>query len=391
MNVLDWILVVLVLAYALSGYWQGFVTGLFATAGLLIGGAVGIAVGPTLLEGFEPSLTVSLGALLIVLLGATIGQVIFQGAGVRIRRRLTWQPARVLDAVGGAALSAVAVLVVAWALGVAIAGAKIPSVSATVRDSAVLSAVDQVVPKPLDRALRRFNNQVASSNFFPSYLEPFATERIVDVKKPPPRIAGDPQVAAAEASVIKIRAQNSCGRGVEGTGFLYNPGRLMTNAHVVAGVDEPFLIVGDSQVPARVVYYDSDVDVAVLAVDGLDRPFLSFDRNARDGQAAAVLGYPEDGPYNVSPARIRSDQQLRSSDIYGDGTVTRDVYAVRSLVRPGNSGGPMVDRQGEVLGVVFAASVTDEQTGYVLTADQVSEAAAAGINRSRKVSTGDCA
>ena len=391
MNVLDWILVVLVLAYALSGYWQGFVTGLFATAGLLVGGAFGIAVGPILLADFDPSLTVSLGALLIVLLGATIGQVIFQAAGVRIRRRLTWQPARVLDAVGGAALSSVAVLVVAWALGVAIAGAKIPTVSPLVRGSAVLSTVDEFVPEPLDQALRRFNDRVATSDFFPSYLEPFANERIVDVKKPPPRIAGDRQVAAAEASVIKIRAQNSCGRGVEGTGFLYNPGRLMTNAHVVAGVDEPFLIVGDEQVPARVVYYDSDVDVAVLAVDGLDRPFLSFDRNGRTGQAGAVLGYPEDGPYDVSPARIRSDQQLRSSDIYGEGTVTRDVYAVRSLVRPGNSGGPMVDRQGEVLGVVFAASVTDAQTGYVLTADQVSEAAAAGINRSQRVGTGDCA
>ncbi|QWC86683.1 MarP family serine protease [Nocardioidaceae bacterium] len=391
MNLLDWVLVVLVLAYALSGYWQGFVTGAFATVGLLVGGAAGVAVAPIALEGFDPSLTVSLGALLIVLLAATIGQVIFQGVGARIRRTLTWQPARVLDAVGGAALSSVAVLVVAWALGVAVAGAKIPAVSEEVRTSSVLSAVDEVVPTPVDQALRRFNDTVASSSFFPSYLEPFANERIVDVRRPPARIAGDPQVASAEASVLKIRANNSCGRGVEGSGFLYNPTRLMTNAHVVAGVEEPFLIVDGEQVPARVVFYDPQVDVAVLAVDGLDRPFLSFDRSARDGQAGAVLGYPEDGPYDVQPARIRSNQQLRSSDIYGEGTVTRDVYAVRGLVRPGNSGGPMIDRQGEVVGVVFAASVTDEQTGYVLTADQVSRAAARGINRSRTVDTGDCA
>jgi S1-C subfamily serine protease len=178
---------------------------------------------------------------------------------------------------------------------------------------------------------------------------------------------------------------------VEGTGFLYAPNRLMTNAHVVAGVRDPAVIVDDQEVPARVVYYNEDRDVAVLAVDGLDRPFLRFDTGGEEREPAAVLGYPQDGPYDVQAARIRGKQRLRSPDIYGDGTVIREVFSLRSLVRPGNSGGPLVSDDGKVLGVIFAASVTDGDTGYALTAQQVQESAAQGATSDREVSTGRCA
>jgi S1-C subfamily serine protease len=156
-------------------------------------------------------------------------------------------------------------------------------------------------------------------------------------------------------------------------------------------VDAPAGIVGDEEVPATVVYYNEDLDVAVLAVDGLDRPFLRFDRDGRERQPGAVLGYPQDGPYDVQAARIRSEQRLRSPDIYGNGTVIREVFALRSLVRPGNSGGPLVSDDGRVLGVIFAASVTDDNTGYALTAEQVRESAARGVTSDREVGTGGCA
>jgi S1-C subfamily serine protease len=178
--------------------------------------------------------------------------------------------------------------------------------------------------------------------------------------------------------VFKIRGENSCNRGVEGSGFLYAPNRVMTNAHVVAGVAHPSVLVGDNEVAGTVVYYNSDIDVAILAVDGLDRPYLRFDRNGDPGDPAAVLGYPQDGPYNVQAARIRAEQRLRSPDIYNHDTVIREVYSLRALVRPGNSGGPLVSPDGTVYGVIFAASVTDRDTGYALTADQVSKAAAQG-------------
>jgi S1-C subfamily serine protease len=390
MNVLDWVLVVLVLAYAVSGYWQGFISGAFATAGLLLGGLFGIWLAPQVLGAAAPSIWVSLGALFVVLACASIGQAVLQYVGARIRNRIRWQPVRALDAVGGAALSMAAVLVVAWALGVAVSGASLPIVSNQVRSSLVLSKVNAVMPHRAVEALNAFNDVVGSS-FFPRYLEPFAPERIVRVAPPPSRIARDPDVARAQASVVKVRGENACNHGVEGSGFLYAPDRVMTNAHVVAGVHHPTVLVGDQAVTGTVVYYNPDVDIAVLEVPGVHAPYLHFTTHGHSREVAAVLGYPEDGPYDVQPARIRSEQRLRSPDIYGNGTVIREVFSLRSLVRPGNSGGPLVSSAGRVLGVIFAASVSDGDTGYALTAEQVSDAAAQGLTHSNTVSTGDCA
>jgi S1-C subfamily serine protease len=389
-NVLDWLLIVLVLAYALSGYWQGFVTGAFATTGLVLGGLVGVWLAPIVLGDANPSLFVSLGALFIVILAASLGQAILQFSGARVRDRITWQPVRALDAVGGAALSAVAVLLVSWALGVAVAGAGLGGVSPLVRNSAVLAWVDQRLPDSADGVLNAFNN-VVGTTFFPRYLEPFAPERIVEVGPGPRRLLTDPDVQDAAPAVLKVRGENDCGRGVEGTGFVYSPGRLMTNAHVVAGVDAPEVVVNGSSVQAEVVYYNPDLDVAVLELDTSGVPSLEFDREAKQEDGVAILGYPQDGPFNVQPGRIRAEQRLRSPNIYGDGTVIREVFSLRGLVRPGNSGGPIVSSAGDVVGVVFAASVTDRDTGYAITADQVGRSATIGISNDSPVSTGDCA
>ena len=389
MNFLDWCLVVLTVAYALSGYWQGFIAGACATAGLLMGGLAGIWLAPVLLGDAAPSLWVSLGALFVVLVMASVGQAILQFFGTRLRDRITWQPVRAVDAVGGSVLSVVAVLLVAWMLGVAISGSRIPGISPQVRESKVLITVNDVMPVRAQQALRSFDNLVGSS-FFPRYLEPFARENIVEVAPADRRVLRDPDVRGAGPSVFKIRSNNRCGSGVEGTGFLYAPGKLMTNAHVVAGVTEPTVRVGDESVDGTVVYYNPDVDVAVIDVPGLDGPTIQFDLAGREGQQGAVLGFPEDGPFNAQPVRIRSDQRLRSPDIYGNGTVTRHVFSLRGLIRPGNSGGPVVSTEGRVLGVVFAASVSDRDTGYALTSDQVRRAAALGLNAEEKVSSGNC-
>jgi S1-C subfamily serine protease len=389
LNALDWLLVLLVLAYALSGYWQGFVTGAFATTGLLLGGLLGVWLAPVALGDAEPSLLVSLGALFIVILSASLGQAAMQYVGTRIRDRITWQPIRALDAVGGAALSAVAVLLVAWALGVAISGSRIGSVTPLVRSSEVLAGVDRVLPQSASNVLQAFNNVVGTS-FFPRYLEPFAPERIVEVGPGDKRLLTDPDVTRAESSVLKVLGTNDCGRGVEGTGFVYAPDRLMTNAHVVAGVDNPEVVVGDTSVAAQVVEYNPELDLAVLAFDTGDLPVLAF-KDAKPQDGVAILGYPQDGPFDIQPGRIRDEQRLRSPNIYGDGTVIREVFSLRALVRPGNSGGPIVTSEGDVAGVVFAASVTDKETGYALTADQVAESAAIGVTNTESESTGDCA
>jgi S1-C subfamily serine protease len=333
---------------------------------------------------------VSLGALFIVILAATLGQALFQYAGARLRDTIRWQPFRAVDAAGGAVLSGAAVLLVSWALGVAIAGSGISGITPLVRGSLVLKKVDQLLPAGADGLLKAFNN-VVGTTFFPRYLEPFAPERIVAVGPGPRRLLTDPDVVRAEQSVVKIQSVNSCGRGIEGSGFVFAPDRVMTNAHVVAGVDEPTIEIGGNAVAGRVVYYDPDVDVAVIAVESGEATVLPFDLDVEPKQGVAILGFPEDGPYDVQTARVRSEQRLRSPNIYGDGAVIRDVLSLRGKVRPGNSGGPVVSSAGDVVGMVFAASLTDSDTGYALTAEQVSEAAAEGTVRGEATDTQDCA
>lgn len=390
MNVLDVLLIVLVLAYALSGYWQGFVTGAFATAGLLVGGFLGVWLAPKALGDANPSVWVSLGALFIVILAASIGQGVFQYAGARVRDKITWRPVRFVDALGGAALSAAAVLLVAWALAVAVTGTRINGLTNLVRTSTVLSHVNAVLPQEATKGLQAFNNVVGTS-FFPRYLEPFAPERIVKVGPGPSKLRQDPDVVRAGASVLKVRGASSCGRGVEGSGFLIAPRYLMTNAHVVAGVAHPTVLVGSTAEEATVVSYDPDLDLAVLHFDSGGLSPLSFDDGLKARDGVAVLGYPQDGPFDLEPGRVRAEQRLRSPDIYGSGTVIRDVYSLRGLIRPGNSGGPIVDAAGKVAGVVFAASVTDPDTGYALTADQVRATDAKAVGLVDAVSTGGCA
>jgi S1-C subfamily serine protease len=388
-NLLDWVLVVLVVLYAVSGYWQGFITGAFATIGLLIGGLLGVWLAPTVLGDAAPSILVSLAAVFIVIVCASLGQAICQVGGARIRDKITWQPVRALDAIGGALLSGAAALLVAWALGVALSGSGLHGITPLVRNSKVLAEVDRVLPDGAGSKLSAFND-VVGTTFFPRYLEPFAPERIVPVGPGPKRLLTDPDVQRAAADVVRIRSTNSCHQGIEGSGFVYAPDRVMTNAHVVAGASDPTVDVHGSSVPGRVVYYNPQLDIAVLSVPtGSVRP-LRFGRAAA-GDGVAILGFPQNGPYDVQAARVRADQRLRSPDIYGHGTVIRDVLSLRGLIRPGNSGGPVVDSAGHVVGMVFAASVTYSETGYALSSVQVTQAGAAGLTASREVSTQGCA
>lgn len=390
MNVLDFILVLVIALYGMAGYWQGFVTGASATIGLLIGGGLGILVVPPILGGLSAGVGTALLALVLVLVCATIGQAGGTFGGTYLRDRITWHPARSIDAVGGAVLSVVAVLVIAWCLGYAVSGTHIPGLSNAVRSSAVLSRVDRVMPDPARDVLQSFNALV-DANLFPRYIEPFAPENIAHVRKPNERILQRPVVRRTEPSVVKVLGEaEDCDRGIEGSGFVYASQRVMTNAHVVAGVDDPTVIIDNERYDATTILYNEDLDLAILAVDGLTARPLEFDFDAGAGSNAVVMGYPGNGPFDARAARVRAEQELRSPNIYDEGLVRREVFSIRGLVRSGNSGGPLVSPSGDVYGVVFAASVSDDNTGYVLTAEQVHDDAERGIELDDEVPTGPC-
>lgn len=389
MNILDFLVILVLIAYAISGYYQGFVTNLVATVGLLAGGLLAISLIPKFMDDRVPTVSSSFIALAAVIGAAVVGQAIGTYVGTDIRNGLVWSPLRWVDAVGGSALSMVAVLCAAWALGYAVSGTQIPYVSTAARESVILDRVNRVMPDGASDVLDAFN-RVLDTNLFPRYLEPFDNETITAVGPPDASSLNTAGVRTAAGSVVKILGSASCNRGIEGSGFVYADGRVMTNAHVVAGVSDPFVVIGQRKVPADVVVFDPDLDVAVLAVEGLALPPIDFDFSGKAGDKAAVLGFPENGPFDARAARIRMEQRLRSPDIYGNGEVQRETFSIRSLVRSGNSGGPLVSEEGEVLGVIFAASITDSSTGYALTATQVSADANRGRSATAEVSTGAC-
>jgi S1-C subfamily serine protease len=386
---LDWALLIVTALVAISGYIEGFVLGACATLGLLGGAALGVWGVPKVLDNFSPSVSVSFAALVLVVLLASIGRTLGALIGSRVRDRLSWKPIRFLDALGGAALAAASVLIVAWVLGVAVSGARIPSVTSAVRGSEVLAKTDQFLPESADRALQSFND-VVNTDLFPRFLDPFVPERIRETQPPDGSIARQQPVRDAYSRIAKVTGVANCARGLEGSGFVYAPQRVMTNAHVVAGVSSPQVEVNGKKYDAKVVVFDPEIDVAVLYVRNLDVKPLAFDLTGRADAPAVVLGYPENGPFDSEPARIRSEERLRGPDIYGDKTVTREAFSIWASVRPGNSGGPLLSSKGTVYGVVFAASVEDNRTGYVLTAEQVAADARAGASATQEVSTQSC-
>ncbi|WP_350279474.1 MarP family serine protease [Kribbella sp. HUAS MG21] len=389
MSKLDWALLIVTALVAISGYIEGFVLGACATLGLLGGAALGVWGVPKVLDNFSPSVSVSFAALVLVVLLASIGRTLGALIGSRVRDKLSWKPIRFLDALGGAALAAASVLIVAWVLGVAVSGARIPSVTSAVRGSEVLAKTDQVLPESADRALQSFND-VVNTDLFPRFLDPFVPERIRETQPPDSAIARQQPVRDAYTRIAKVTGVANCSRGLEGSGFVYAPQRVMTNAHVVAGVSSPQVEVNGKKYDAKVVVFDPETDIAVLYVRNLPEKPLAFDLTGKADAPAVVLGYPENGPFDSEPARIRSEERLRGPDIYGDKTVTREAFSIWASVRPGNSGGPLLSSKGTVYGVVFAASVEDNRTGYVLTAQQVAANAKAGATATQEVSTQSC-
>nr|WP_296764391.1 acid resistance serine protease MarP [Rhodococcus sp. (in: high G+C Gram-positive bacteria)] len=383
--------VAVALLAATSGWRQGAVASAMAFLGVVLGAVAGILIAPHVLTHVDGSrLRVFVGIALIVVL-VIIGEVSGMVLGRALRSGMHSRGARSVDSVIGAALQAVAVLAAAWLLAIPLTSSSQPEVASAVRGSQVLSKVDEVAPQWLREVPKEFSALLDTSGL-PDVIGPFGRTPVANVDAPDPALQASPLVEQLHESVLKISGvAPSCQKALEGSGFVVAPEMVMTNAHVVAGTEGVTVDSIGTVLDAEVVLFDPEEDVAILRVPGLQAPVLNFAQQAAvSGESAIVLGYPGGGPYTASPARIREMLNLSGPDIYRTGTVERQVYTVRGTVRQGNSGGPLVAEDGQVLGLVFGAAVDDPDTGFVLTANEIDDELTRSLDSPVAVGTGAC-
>ena len=392
MSVVDLVLIALALLFALSGFRQGLVVSATSIVGFLLGAVLGAQLSGPVADRIDgSSVTRVFGALVVVLAGALLGQILAAAVGRAVRRRVTWEPAKLVDSVAGAVVSAAAVLLVAWMVASPLATSPFPAVSSEVRKSALVEAVDHAVPERI-RSVYDSLREAIDRRGLPDVLDPLTPTQVRDVPPPDAGLLSTSVVAAVRPSVVKISGiAPSCSRQIDGSGFVYAPGKVMTNAHVLAGVTDPTVIAQGEEYDATPVYVDPLLDVAVLDAPNLPTAPLAFATTAADtGDDSIIMGYPGGGNFWAGPARVRDRVDISGPDFRDTTTVVRDVYALFGEVRAGNSGGPLFATDGSVLGVVFASASDDPETGYALTGPQVAQAATAGSTATAEVSTGPC-
>jgi S1-C subfamily serine protease len=365
-TVLDWSIVAFTLALALWGYRQGLIVGTFTLLGFAVGAFVGSRLAPILLErGSESPYAPLLAALGALLVGALVA-VTMESLALGLRARLVGGRGllHLADGAGGAALIASVALGLVWVFGaVALHAPGTANLRADVQRSLILRSLNDVLPPtgPVLNALGRVDPA-------PSIVGP-----ATPLAPPDPAIAGDLDVTRAGESVVRVLG-TACGLGIEGSGWIAAPGIVVTNAHVVAGEDDTTVSTQEGATfPATPVHYDPENDLALLRVETA-LPALSIAPAPKSGTAGAVLGYPENGPYDAAPARLGETRETISEDSYGRGPVRRPIASLRGEVRSGNSGGPLVDNRGRVLGTVFAATTTGTPGGFAVPDEIVRDA-----------------
>ncbi|MFN8216269.1 MAG: MarP family serine protease [Solirubrobacterales bacterium] len=378
MTVLDWAIVAFTIALAIWGYRQGLIVGALTLAGFGLGAFAGSRLGPLVLaQGADSPYAPLCAALGALLTGAAVA-VTVESFALGLRERLLRHRAlHHADGAGGAALIAAVALGLVWVFGaVALHAPATERLRADVQESVILRSLNDVLPPsgPVLNALDRVDPA-------PSVLGPSTP-----VAPPSQAIARDPDVLAAGRSVVRVLS-TACGLGIEGSGWAVAPGLIVTNAHVVAGADDTTVTTQDgAELAATPVFYDVHDDLALLRV-GADVPVLPISSRRPVGAAAAVLGYPENGPYALSPARIGETRETISEDSYGRGPVDRTIVSLGGSVRSGNSGGPLVDAAGRVVGTVFATTTSGSPGGFAIPAELVRNA----IRRAgSEVDTGRC-
>jgi S1-C subfamily serine protease len=388
-NLLDLLIILLLVLAVVTGYQRGAALQLTAYAGLLLGLVAGAMLAPHVVGLAESPLTQAFLAIVTMLTVAGVGDALGWMVGVRF-----WSMARrrglgTVDSVAGSAVAGVALLIAAWFLAFNLVNGPFQGLSAEIRRSAVIRGLDSLLPRPpqvlaeVRGLLNRFG--------FPEVFADLPPAPAGPVRGP---TRGEARAIAEPAldSTVQIVGE-ACGAIQEGSGFVAASHYVVTNAHVVAGVDAPEVQEqGGGNQPAITVLYDPKLDIAVLYVARSPGPVLSLDTtDAERGTDGAWIGYPGGGDLTFGPAAVRRQLDAVGRDIYGGSVVERDVYELQADVRPGNSGGPFVVENGRVAGVVFAASTTDSSIGYAITAAEVSPKLERAVGRTDPVSTQSCA
>ena len=385
MTGIDWLIVVFTVLLAMYGYAQGFIVGALSLVGFGLGAFLGTRLAPLVLPGGSHSQYAPLFGLLGALLAGAVLASGFEGVAARARMFLRLPGLRTVDGLLGAALTASVALGIAWIVGaIALQSAGSPSLQQDIRRSAILQGLNEILPPsgPILHALARIDP-------LPSVRGPEA-----NVSPPPPGIVHAPGVDGAAASVVKVLG-TACGLGIEGSGWVAAPGIVVTNAHVVAGENDTTVQIGGNPpgLDADVIDFDPHDDIAVLRVHGLHQRVLNLSTATKPGTAAAILGYPLDGPFDREPGRLGQTELVSTEDAYGNGPVLRSITALRGRVRPGNSGGPMIDAGGQVVATVFAAITgsPNGDGGFAVPNALVRAQVKIARRRANAVSTGPCA
>ncbi|HEX6522079.1 MAG TPA: MarP family serine protease [Streptosporangiaceae bacterium] len=394
-DVLDLLIIVVVAAFAVSGYRQGFIVGILSFFGFVGGALLGAEFGPAISRALVGGQTQQdIVAVILLVSFAVIGQFLASAVGAAMRSTVTWHSATVLDSAGGAVVSVVSILLIAWVFGSVLNGSPFPVVDQQVNSSLVLKTLDRFMPSPARTMFSDFRRLLNNDSTFAEVFAGIGQATILAVPAPDPAVLNSPGFLAARSRVVKVQGvAPSCGKQIEGSGFVVSPQHIVTNAHVVAGVTQHQTVTtpAGQVLSASVVFYDPQVDIAVLDVPGLNLSPLQFAAQARPADDAVVSGYPLNAAtlQNV-PARIGNIQNAQGPNIYQTTTVTRQIYEIKAMVEEGNSGGPLLSPSGTIDGVVFAAAVGVANTGFALTADQVMPDVRAGMNATVPVSTQGC-
>jgi len=386
-DLLDIILIAFIILAAFSGHRRGALLQVLTFGGMLLGLLVGAIVAPQLATLFTDPTTQAVVTLVAFLAFAALGDVLGWMVGAKAWAATRRSRMAGVDAAGGSVFAVIALLLAVWFIGLNLTSGPWPPLSREIRRSAIIRTLDTALPEPpsLLGQVRRFLNDFGFPEVFAG-LPPAPGGPVKD----PTNAQANEAFRDAAGSTLKVVGQ-ACGRIQEGSGFVVAPGYVVTNAHVVAGVRDPHVQVqnGGSR-PAVPVLFDSRLDVAILHVSSTPPPLPLVDHEVGRGASGAVVGYPGGGDLSGVAAANRRVLHAVGRDIYGNGTVVRNIYELQAVVRPGNSGGPFVLVNGQVAGLVFAASTTDRGIGYAITSTEISDDVHQGTRSTAQVATGGC-